>query len=61
MAWNIPVIDLHSLTPETLHLLHSKRDLRTALDPKSYYDDYRFLASFLSYLDHILDIPPASR
>jgi hypothetical protein len=61
MAWNIPVIDLHSLTPETLHLLHSKRDVRTALDAKSYYDDYRFLAAFLSYLDDVLEIPTASR
>ena len=61
MAWNIPVIDLHSLTPETIHLLHSKRDLRAALDPKSYYEHYRFLASFLAYLDDTLDLPPASR
>jgi hypothetical protein len=59
MAWNIPVIDLHSLTPDTLHLLHSKRDVRTAIDAKSYYDDYRFLAAFLSYLDEVLEIPKA--
>jgi Iap family predicted aminopeptidase len=57
MAWNIPVIDLHSLTPDTIHMLHSKRDVRAAIDAKSYYDDYRFLAAFLAYLDEVLDVP----
>ena len=55
IAWNIPVIDFHSLTQDTLRLLHSKRDVRTAIDPKSYYDHYRFLAAYLAYLDEVLD------
>jgi hypothetical protein len=58
MAWRIPVIDFHSLTADTLNLLHSKKDVRTAIDAKSYYDDYRFLAGFLAYLDDTLDPSP---
>jgi len=58
MAWRIPVIDFHSLTADTLSLLHSKKDVRTAIDAKSYYDDYRFLAEFLAYLDDTLDSSP---
>ena len=55
MAWKIPVIDFHSLTQNALPLLHSKKDIRTAVDPQSYYDDYRFLATYLAYLDEMVD------
>lgn len=51
IAWKIPVIDFHSLTTETLSLLHSKRDVPAAVDAASYYNHYRFLAAFLAYLD----------
>jgi len=54
MAWKIPVIDFHSLTRDTLPLLHSKKDTRAAVDAKSYYDDYRFLAAYLAYLDETI-------
>jgi Zn-dependent M28 family amino/carboxypeptidase len=57
IAWKIPAIDVHSLTRDTLPLLHSKRDVRAALDAKSYYDHYRFLAAYLAYLDATIDIP----
>lgn len=50
-GWGIPVIDFHSLTRDTLSILHGKRDVRTALDGGSYYNHYRFLAAFLAYLD----------
>jgi hypothetical protein len=55
--WRIPVIDFHALTRDRLRLLHSKRDVRGALDEKSYYDHYRFLAAFLAYLDETLPTP----
>jgi hypothetical protein len=42
-------------------LLHSKKDVRTAIDAKSYYDDYRFLAAYLAYLDATVDAPAAFR
>ena len=54
IAWNIPVIDFHSLTGETVKLLHTKGDNRGALDPNSYYDQYRFLVAYLGYLDATL-------
>src|SRR5262249_36180962 len=50
-AFRIPVIDFHSLTQDKLTLLHSKQDVRSALDSKSYYGHYRFLAAYLAYLD----------
>jgi hypothetical protein len=55
IAWKIPAIDFHSLTQDTLPLLHSKKDIPAAVDPKSYYDDYRFLVAYLAYLDETVD------
>lgn len=59
IAWKIPVIDFHSLTPKSLPLLHSKADVRTTIDSKSYYQHYRFLAAYLAYLDE--NVESASR
>ena len=47
----IPVIDFHSLTPGTLRLLHSAKDVPSAVDGATYYDTYRLLAALLAYLD----------
>jgi len=47
----IPVIDFHSLTPGTMPLLHSAKDVPSAVDPATYYDTYRLLAAYLAYLD----------
>ena len=60
-SWKIPVIDFHSLTRETLPLLHSKRDVRTALDLESSYEHYRFLANYLEYLDSNVDKPARTK
>ena len=57
-AWKIPIIDFHSLSQDTIHLLHSKRDVRTAIDLKSYYNHYRFLVAYLVYLDATIDSVP---
>jgi len=48
---NIPVIDFHSITQQTLPLLHSAKDVRGAVDPQTYYDTYRLIATFLGLLD----------
>jgi Zn-dependent M28 family amino/carboxypeptidase len=57
---NIPSITIHSLTQNTLHILHSPRDNLSALRLDDYYDSYRLLAAYLAYLDTLLDRPPAT-
>lgn len=50
-AQNIPVISIHSLTAATFHTPHSKGDTLNAIQPAAYYDSYRLLALYLTYLD----------
>ncbi len=47
----IPVIDFHSITPATMPLLHTAKDVPSAVDPATYFDTYRLLAAYLKYLD----------
>jgi len=51
----IPVITIHSITQETWRLLHSSRDQLAAIDPGCYYDAYRLAATYLAYLDGLLN------
>ena len=51
----IPVIDFHSVTPATMKLLHSAKDVSSAVNPETYYDTCRLLAAFLGYLDSALE------
>lgn len=44
-------ITVHSVTPETLHVLHSSSDNPTAIRFSDYYETYRLLASYLAVLD----------
>jgi hypothetical protein len=48
---HIPVISIHSLTQETLPILHSLRDRVSAVHPADYYNAYRLVAFYLAYLD----------
>ncbi len=48
----VPVIDIHSVTQETLHILHSRDDKLEAVKLDDYYDTYRLAAAFLAYLDN---------
>lgn len=48
---NIPVASIHSVTQETLRVLHSNRDNIDAIHPEDYYDAYRLVAFYLAYLD----------
>jgi Iap family predicted aminopeptidase len=53
----IPRITIHSLTQETLPILHSSRDKLSAMKLDDYYQSYRLLAAYLSYLDETLGQP----
>jgi hypothetical protein len=47
----IPVLSVHSVTQETLSILHTDRDRLAALQRPAYYDSYRLLALYLMLLD----------
>ena len=47
----IPRITIHSVTQETLPVLHTDRDTLDAIKPNDYYDSYRLIAAYLVYLD----------
>ena len=51
----IPSISIHSLTQETLPILHSIRDNLDAIRRGDYYDTYRLVAAYLPYLDNVLE------
>lgn len=47
----IPCIDFHSVTQETLPILHSPRDTLSAIRLPEYQNSYTLLAVYLAYLD----------
>ena len=47
----LPVITLHSVTQETLAILHSVRDQVDAVHADEYYAAYKLAAFYLAYLD----------
>lgn len=51
---HIPRITIHSLTQDTLRVLHSPADNLRALHPDDYYDTYRLIQAYLAYLDQEL-------
>jgi hypothetical protein len=53
--FHIPRITIHSLTGETLPVLHSSRDRLDKIQMGEYYDTYRLTAGYLVYLDGYLD------
>ncbi len=53
----IPSITIHSLTQQTLHILHSPGDTVSALHFDEYYDSYHLIAGYLAYLDQALPPP----
>lgn len=55
--YNIPRITLHSVTSETWPILHSTRDKLDVVRMDDYYESYRLIAAYLSYLDSTLDAP----
>ena len=51
----IPVLSFHSITQQTLGILHSKDDTLQAIDASHYYDAYRLASTYLAYIDSVLD------
>lgn len=51
----IPSITVHSLTQETWNarILHTSKDVITAIRPDDYYDTYRLLAAYIAFLDQV--------
>jgi Zn-dependent M28 family amino/carboxypeptidase len=47
----VPTITVHSLTQETLRVLHSPKDNYTAVRFSDYYNTYRLLSGYLVLLD----------
>jgi Zn-dependent M28 family amino/carboxypeptidase len=47
----IPIITLHSVTPETLNILHTGKDALPAIDLDAYYDSYKLITAYLATLD----------
>lgn len=58
--YQIPRITLHSVTQETLSVLHSPHDKMEAIKLKDYYDSYHLVAAYLAYLDSELREPAAA-
>jgi Zn-dependent M28 family amino/carboxypeptidase len=54
-ARHIPRITIHSLTQQTLPILHSNADTLKQLRPNEYYDTYRLISGYLAYLDETLE------
>lgn len=50
----VPAITFHSLTNDTLKILHSAADTREALKFEEYYSSYRLIAGYLAYIDAYL-------
>ncbi|MBS1858214.1 MAG: M28 family peptidase [Acidobacteria bacterium] len=50
----IPVLTIHSVTQETLRILHSPGDQVAAIHPEDYFTTYKLAATYLAYLDDAL-------
>jgi len=55
LSAHIPVITLHSVTQETLPILHTARDQISAIHFDDYYTAYKLAAFYLAYLDAKID------
>jgi hypothetical protein len=52
--YHIPRITMHSVTRQTMKMLHSSDDTLAAIKMDDYYDSYRLIADYLAYLDSAL-------
>lgn len=55
MKRKIPTLMLHSVTQDTLGMLHTAKDEWKAVKMDDYYDSYRLIAAYLAYVDTVLD------
>jgi len=51
----IPVLTIHSLNNDTIHLIHQPTDQVAAMHPGDYYTAYRLAAAYLAYLDSTIE------
>jgi hypothetical protein len=51
----VPTLTIHSLTQDTLRILHSREDQLSAINLDYYYETYRLIAAYLAYLDVALE------
>jgi hypothetical protein len=62
--YKIPRITIHSLTQDTLRILHSPSDQFSAIHLDDYYSTYRLLTAYFitldSYLERKLEAPPSA-
>lgn len=52
---HIPAMTVHSLTQETLRILHSPKDTMEAVHLDDYYQTYKLLLAYLAALDRRID------
>lgn len=57
----IPTISLHSVTQETWPILHSPHDNFPTIRMDDYYDTYRLITGYLTFLDTYLSRPKEER
>jgi putative aminopeptidase FrvX len=53
----VPSICFHSLTQLTMPILHSQKDQLSAIKEDDYYNSYKLISAYLSYLDNIESEP----
>lgn len=58
--YQVPRITLHSVTEDTISVLHSPDDTLSAIRMNDFYDSYHLIAEYLAYLDGVLT-PPAPK
>lgn len=59
--YQIPRITLHSITQKTWSILHSPFDKSDAIKMNDYYDSYKLIAEYLTYLDDRLNPQPSPK
>ena len=57
--YRVPRITIHTLTQDTLKILHSPQDKLDKIRMGDYYDSYRLIAAYLVTLDKFLGEKPA--
>jgi hypothetical protein len=57
----IPAINFHSVTQETWSILHSPRDNINSIQLDDYYESYRLITAYVTYLDDYLSRPKEER
>jgi len=55
LNYGVPVLTIHSLTRDTLRIIHHPSDKVDAIRPDDYYTAYRMAVAYLAYLDAVLE------